>query len=330
MCKKVEALRTAGLKPSKNLVDDEPSSTESDDDDEREGPYLSVTSGDGYQGPFDKDTSSLVFWRGDTRPPSEVFATGFSSRFVRDSKEKEIVWRAGVDDIVQDSAVCLALDVRGAAFFPYPPRNSEAVEDVNYMYAMAVPRAACTYDIQRMVEFVETKAKDWRNPERFSYNPTWSDYDRASCVWQFAEYEVPKQAVLAGWKCTRQILIKEKNDERVQGGIRFRLHSYQRNAAATNDGARVRAEVIANEYATEYPRRYPQFLSYWGIVKAMMVPAPSAAVARRTVEQLQAIIVQDDTSWNCRDDGGGATSGTVSLTAAPLVKGRFAAIWGEE
>jgi hypothetical protein len=301
MSKKVLAL---GLAPSENKGDSE------------EGPFLKVTGGEFYEGRYDVQTNNVVFWRGDARAPDEVFTTGFSSRYVREKKAREIVWRAGVDDIVPASAVCLARDIRGAAFFPYPDPNSVNIVDTNYLYAISVPFAACTFKIQKVVEQVETGADDWRDATRFTYDPEWSTYENASCVWQFAEYavhEVRKWQVLAGWKCTRQILIKERNDERVQGGIRFKLSNYRANNATTNVTAQQTAQAIADNYFVEYPRRYPEFLSYWGVVEAMMVPPPNAATAKRTARQLRSIVVADDESWNLREDGVTRTGTTLSL-----------------
>jgi hypothetical protein len=305
-----DKLEAINLAPSTNKGDD------------GEGPFLRVTD-QFYNGRYDVDTTNLLFWRGDTRPPSQVFQTGFSSRYVRDGKAPEIVWRAAVDDIVPASSVCLARDIRGAAFFPYPPDDSEVIEDTNYLYAMVVPRAACTYRIQQMAEFAETDEQDWRDPARFGYDPAWSDYDNTSCVWQFAEYAVhavPGAQIIAGWKCTRTILVKKKDEERVQAGIRFRLHGATRNPGCLNLQAWSDAQAIASTYAREYPRKYPQFLSYWGIIEALAVPVSSQDQARLTARQLQPILTADDSGWSIRDDGGGSDTGSVKLGAPARAK----------
>jgi hypothetical protein len=306
MSKKVFAL---GLSPSTNKGD------------EGDGPFLRVTSGDYYMGPFDVNTGGIVFWRGDTRGPGQVFQTGFSSRYVRDGKGREIVWRAGVDDIVPASAVCLARDIRGAAFFPYPELDDDAIADSHYLYALVVPFAACTHAMQKVVERVETGANDWRDPARFAYDPTWDDSDNTSCVWQFAEYavhEVKPWQILASWKMDRMYLVKDTDDERGQAGIRFRLHGEQRNLACNRPGALASAQVIARAYYREYPRKYPHFLSYWGIVEAMKIPAASKAEAARTARQLQPLVTASDHDWNVRDDGGAPDPGAVRLDAPPL------------
>lgn len=306
MSKKVLAL---GLSPSTNKGDSS------------EGPFLRVTSGDYYMGSHDVNTGGIVFWRADTRAPGEVFRTGFSSRHIRDGKGREIVWRAGVDDILPASAVCMARDIRGAAFFPYPSLDTDAITDSHYLYAMVAPFAASTYRMQQVVERVETGAGDWRDPARFAYDPTWEDSDDASCVWQFAEYavhEVKPSQILAGWKLDRMYLVKDRDDERGQAGIRFRVHGEQRNLAGKYPRALAGAQTIARAYYHEYPRKYPQFLSYWGIVEAMKMPASSKAEARQTARQLQPIVTGSDNDWNLRDDGAGSVTGTVRLDAQPL------------
>lgn len=305
MSKKVMAL---GLSPSTNQGDS------------GEGPFLRVTGGDYYLGKYDVNTGGIIFWRGDTRPPNEVFQTGFSSRYVRDNKGREIVWRAGIDDIVPASAVCLARDVRGAAFFPCPSLDTDDLTDSHYIYAMVVPFAACTYRMQQVVEKVETGDDDWRDPARFAYDPAWEDTDDASCVWQFAEYavhEVKPSQILAGWKMDRMYLVKDRDDERGQAGIRFRLYGEQRNHACKHPGSLLGAQTIARAYYHEYPRKYPQFLSYWGIVEALKIPAVSKAEARATARQLRAIVTASDHDFSARDDGAGDVTGTVRLGALP-------------
>lgn len=277
---------------------------------EEEGPFLRVTHGASYNSRYDVDTAGVIFWRGDTRAPMQVFATGLSSRYVRDHKEREIVWRCGVDDIVPASAVCLARDIRGSAFFPYPDLQSEAIDDHHYLYAITVPRAACTYKIQQVAEKAETDHDNWRDPARFVFDPTWANAN-ASCVWQFAEYavhEVPGNQVLAGWRLDRRILVKEQNDERVQAGIQFMLSNKVENAAA-NVGLRDQASQIAQRYARFYPRRVNEFLSYWGRVQAFMTPVQGVANATARVRQLEPIVTPSDADWSQRDDGGDGGGG---------------------
>lgn len=145
--------------------------------------------------------------------------------------------------------------------------------------------------------FAETDQQDWRDPARFTYDPAWANYGNTSCVWQFAEYAV-----------------------RVQAGIRFRLHGVTRNPGCLNLQAWGSAQAIANTYAREYPRKYPQFLSYWGIVKALAVPVSSQDQARLTARQLQPILTAADNSWSIRDDGAGSDTGTVKLGAPAKAK----------
>jgi hypothetical protein len=305
MSKKVLAL---GLSPSTN------------EGDSSEGPFLRVTGGNYYLGKHDVNTGGVVFWRGDTRSPGEVFKTGFSSRYIRDGKGREIVWRAGVDDILPASAVCLARDIRGGAFFPYPSPDTDAITDSHYLYAMIAPFAASTYRMQQVVEKVETGAGDWRDPARFAYDPAWEAPDQASCVWQFAEYavhEVKPSQILAGWKIDRMYLVEDRDDERGQAGIRFRLHSEQRNLAGKYPDALAVAQTIARAYYHEYPRKYPHFLSYWGIVEALKIPVLSKAEARATARQLRPIVTDSDARWNVRDDGVGSVLGALRLDAQP-------------
>ncbi|MEM9488699.1 MAG: hypothetical protein AAGC55_06115 [Myxococcota bacterium] len=279
-----------------------------------DGPFLSVTRGPNFTSRYDEATTDIIFWRGDTRPPAQVFQTGFSSRYMRDHGEREIVWRCAVDDIVPQSAVCLARDIRGAAFFPYPDLNSQVIEDVNYLYAMVVPRAAATYRIQQVVEQAETANANWRRPQRFTYDPDWSNYDAASCVWQFGEYavhEVPARLIIAGWRCRRFMLVREQNDERVQAGIRFALDQEQLNPIWVPNGAssnpivsHTRARDIAAEYRTEYPRVFTEYLSYFGLIRSMQMPFSSTTGARQArggaIQQLAPVLTANDTDWNDR------------------------------
>lgn len=180
---------------------------------------------------------------------------------------------------------------------------------MSYLYAIWVPRAACTYRIQQVAEAFETgtlEAMNWRDPERFAYNPRWSDNDNASCVWQFSEYavhEVPAKNILASWRSTRMILVRMRDDERVQAGIRFKLDKEVVNLGSPL-GLPIRAaKVIARPYTVEYPRKYGEFLSYWGTVRASIIPCSSKDLAERTVRQLDRILVADEHGWSVREDG---------------------------
>jgi hypothetical protein len=306
MSKKVLAL---GLLPSDNQGDSG-------------GPFLRVTGGDYYVGRYDVSTTSVIFWRGDTRAPSEVFKTGFSSRHVRDGRGREIVWRAGVDDIVPASAVCMARDIRGAAFFPCPDGDTDDVDDSPYLYAMVVPFAASIYRIRQTVEKAETGANHWRDPKRFHYDPTGHNRATASCVWQFAEYavhEVEPSQILGGWQFDRKFLVRMKDEERGQAGIRFRVRgAMHKNPRCLNVKAQARAKEIAERYGQEYPARPHAFLSYWGVVRASKAPVSSRQEAEQTVTQIERILTDSDEDWSRRDDVVGDGAGAIRLGASGI------------
>jgi hypothetical protein len=296
--------------------------------DPAQGPFLRVSGGQSFNGRYDVDTAGIVLWRGDSRGPTGpdgVFQTGLSSRFVRDDIRPEIVWRCEVDDVVPASAVCLVRDIRGAAFFPFP-RHADRQDEI-WIYAIWVPRAACTYDIQRMADMTETADDpltpydwrthghfttlddyNWRNPARFGYDPTWDNIDNACCVWQFAEYAVHvvrPENILAAWKCNRRFLVQANgDDDRVVAGIQFRLQWLVRPGYGSiqHDDAYNRAQELARPYAEqEYPNHPQLYVSYFGIALVPGAPLPSRASAKNAlVSQPRRILTASDADFCMR------------------------------
>lgn len=239
--------------------------------------YYTMSAQDNFgDKPYDitYDTPQL-FWRGDTRDSAAVFSTGFLPRNELDKAPGDrghniITWRdgGGLDDILPASAVCLAKDIRGGAFFPLSEAGSF------YLYAVAQTQVVRTVEAQKDVEEAETHSREL-NPERFKYDPAYEDCNKASAIWQFQEYashQVENTQVLACYKVEKHTLILPHDEESVSiAGIRFKLTAEQENPLCISDPALAplytELRAIAAKYSDFYPASDREYLSYMGLVK---------------------------------------------------------------
>lgn len=218
------------------------------------------------QGQYDESyIIPQLFWRGDTREPELVFETGFTTQYERSSKTQSnsnhILWRDELDDLVPESAVCLARDFRGSAFFPLDTK----LPDKCFIYAIAATQAVNTYKAQQKVDEMENRTL---GEEHYKYDPKYENDtdDSASAIWQFQEYavhRVEKSEILGCFKVKREFL----DPTNLIAGIQFRLESpFIPNRNSTNYGSlNPEIEKISAVYTQLYPSP-ERYLSYMGIV----------------------------------------------------------------
>jgi hypothetical protein len=247
-----------------------------------------------------------LFWRGDTRPPAQVFATGFTTNNERagvvDKGANRIIWRSGgdTDDILPASAVCMAKDIRGGSFFPLTGASTF------YLYAVGKTRIVNTFKAQQDSEADATGSSEFRRDERYGYDPEYTDGDEASAVWQFQEYaahRVETTEIAAAFEVSRKTLVPPGAGADVAiAGVQFRLKFHSNGPIGTikSKGLRKQMGAVAKEareVAAKYEDWYPDeesFLSYMGIVKPRSqgrMPA-TMAEAPEMVRQTQAVVVQ--------------------------------------
>jgi hypothetical protein len=241
-----------------------------------ESPGNSPVSYEGRSGPFDEVYSKAkLFWRGDDRSPSQVVSTGFTTKRERDKVnepgESVILWRSGnnQDDLDPDSAVCVAKDVRGAAFFPLD-------KDAKYIYAIALYEVVNTHKMQQRQERGETGTRA-RKPERYRFDPTEEDSNQ-SPIWQFQEYaahRITGTQILLGFEVEREFLVGESgignyHQKYPMAGIRFKLNFQWQSSVARSKRFRhvaSQAMAAAKTYANWYPSDPNQYISYFGFVE---------------------------------------------------------------
>ncbi|CAM3072073.1 hypothetical protein COSO111634_00715 [Corallococcus soli] len=276
--------------------------------------------------PFDEvHDGSELFWHGtgSNRTVSQVFLQGFNTAWSRESpanpNAKKIVWRSSDDDIELESGVCLARDIRGAAFFPLTDSNSLELSDAYYIYAVAPRWTTNTYQAQKVAEAVETnrmegsflpKKKDfWADKSRWDYDPAEEDSDNACCVWQFNEHatlEVKPAEIVGCWEASRSLLVglskvngkKVGEDHRQKAGIRFEVGKMVRG----NKQHELfdEAKAVIDNYKQVYPRKGGQWLSYHGIVSCTQI-CDTKADAKLLAKQVQAVVAKE-TALNERGD----------------------------
>ncbi|MGH6668673.1 hypothetical protein R3O55_012935 [Bacteroides hominis] len=218
------------------------------------------------RGQYDESyTIPQLFWRGDTREPDTVFDTGFTTQYERSNKTRSnynhILWRDELDDLVPESAVCLARDFRGSAFFPLDTK----LPDKCFIYAIAATQAVNTYKAQQKVDEMENRIL---GPEHYKYDPKYENDadDSASAIWQFQEYavhRVEKSKILGCFKLQREFL----DPTNLIAGIQFQLElPFIPNPNASNyESLSPEIKMISDVYAQLYPSP-ERYLSYMGIV----------------------------------------------------------------
>lgn len=287
-----------------------PASVLPQDEGDEDSEYVIAREGEADLSPYEEEYETpRLFWRGDNRPPSQVMETGFTTTNEREGRvnegENRIIWRngGGLDDILPASAICLAKDIRGSAFFPLTGATSF------YLYAVGKTRVVNTFKAQRDVEAQETGANDLK-AERYAYDPAYADAGNASAVWQFQEYaahRVEPMEILGAFKVARRTLIPPYQADGgaanvAIGGIQFRLEFLEygpvdRHKSKTYQtmmrGLMKEARETAEKYTSFYPEE-DKFLSYMGIVtpRDRYHPPETLEEAPGKVRQEQAVVME--------------------------------------
>ncbi|RKH35897.1 hypothetical protein D7Y13_00670 [Corallococcus praedator] len=284
------------------------------DDDDAE---LVLSVGNGRY-PYDETHDGTeLFWHatGSGRTVTQVFAQGFNTAWARETPVNanagKVVWRCSDDDIELSSGVCLARDIRGAAFFPLTDDQSEEISDSYYIYAVAPRWTTNTYKAQKIAEAVETnrmegsflpKKKDfWMDKDRWTYDPNEDDSDNACCVWQFNEHAtlvVTPAEIVGCWEATRSVLVDPGEDHRQKAGIRFSVGKLARGNKRHDLFSE--AAAVVEQYKQVYPKKGGQWLSYHGIVTCTKI-CESKADAKLLAKQVQAVVARES-ALNDRGD----------------------------
>jgi hypothetical protein len=271
-----------------------------------------VLASEGTPGPFDEDfgEEGTLMWRSDTRGPRSVLKTGFTTKAERDLGPasttedgrpggNEIVYRTGTEDVVPATGVCVARDVRGACFFPFEAaeHDAEAEEESAYLYGVRVRQATNTFKAQQVAERHATGEKDWRDPERFAYDPGDEHDDEASAVWPYAEYvkhRIDPEDIVAAYRFKRDRLVApDKARVEPKAGIGFSIaprNLIKGGAGAGSDRLRETADLTASAYSERYPSHPEHYLSYQGTVRKTSKTHPQtdteAATSARQIDAL--------------------------------------------
>lgn len=272
-----------------------------------------VLASEGTPGPFDEDfgEDGTLMWRSDTRGPRSVLKTGFTTKAERDLGPatttrdgrpggNEIVYRTGTEDVVPATGVCVARDVRGACFFPFEAaeHDAEAKEESAYLYGVRVRQATNTFKAQQVAERHATGEKNWRDPERFAYDPGDERPDEASAVWPYAEYvkhRIDPEDIVAAYRFKRDRLVNPgKARVEPKAGIGFSIAPRNLIKGSPDksgeDRLRETADLTASAYSERYPRHPEHYLSYQGTVRKTSKTHPQtdseAATSARQIDAL--------------------------------------------
>ncbi|MFM2483773.1 hypothetical protein [Celerinatantimonas yamalensis] len=234
-----------------------------------------------------------LFWRGDDRTYGQVRETGFNSKNERDNLSLEgsnvIKWRTGnnQDDIDPDSGVCVAADVRGAAFFPLD-------REAKYIYAVGLSSAINTYAIQKDVEKHDVGI-GYERPERYPYDPIENLSEGQSAIWQYKEYvshRILAQEILACYEIVRKDFLQDTG-EKTLAGMRFKLSHIWTNSQLPKQfsSAIAKAAHVAEIYANWFPEKPTQYLSYYGIIETDLEGVKTAQDAQDAYERDEITVV---------------------------------------
>ncbi|MFZ5547176.1 MAG: hypothetical protein ACOZJX_00555 [Pseudomonadota bacterium] len=272
-----------------------------------------VLASEGTRGPFDEDfgKDGTLMWRSDTRGPRSVLKTGFTTKAERDLGPasttedgrpggNEIVYRTGTEDVVPATGVCVARDVRGACFFPFEAaeHDAEDEEESAYLYGVRIRQATNTFKAQQVAERHATGEKDWRDPQRFAYDPGDERPDEASAVWPYAEYvthRIEPEDIVAAYRFKRDRLV-DPGTARVEpkAGIGFSIapRNLIKGGRDKSGGDRLReaADLTASAYSERYPGHPDHYLSYQGTVRKISKAHPETdSEAARSARQIDAL-----------------------------------------
>ncbi len=245
--------------------------------------------------------SDEPLFHGTHRTPEETLGrpdgpdgTGFVSAALREKRAEgsqevpPVKWRTGFDDIELASAVCLAKDVKGTAFFPLTgddtTQEQRQLDDEKpiYLYAIRVPsgqQMVDTYGAQSSLEEYERSQEEERpsDQERLVYDPGYEidEGANADCRWQFQEHavtEVTPEQIVGVWRVERTRLIETALGGGERAGVRFRIHEESQfhpllKPTQGSEAVAAKAKEIVGQYQQFYPTNEAHYLSYMGIIR---------------------------------------------------------------
>lgn len=232
-----------------------------------------------FDSSFDGNT---IFWRGERIGPGEenqhtgksVAKAGMSSAYFSAARhDARLQFRFSEDDVLHESAICMARDVRGAAFFPM------GTEAVTYVYALAPQAATSTFKAQKIVDAVERDValpginhNDWKTARAWHYDPEQSDHEHMSCVWQFEEWAVPhlpKVDIVGCWEIERRVLVQSQGGSDAQlsqAGVQFKFRPRNIWIGARHPRFDEAVKVV-DTFGKWYPKGPNVWLSYQGLIE---------------------------------------------------------------
>jgi hypothetical protein len=233
-------------------------------------------------GDFDSQLDGgTLFWRGERIGPYDlnrhtnksVGKAGMHSANYWEDKDPRLIFRFSEDDVEHDSAVCIARDVRGSAFFPMD------TESLTYVYAVAPQAATCTFTAQKICDAAERGValpgidhSDWKTARDWDYDPMQADHENMSCVWQFEEWAVPcipKVDIVGCWEVERRVLVSRQGDadaQLSQAGVQFKFRPKNIWLGPKHESFDIAAKVVA-EFSKWYPNKADLWLSYQGLIQ---------------------------------------------------------------
>ncbi|MEN9581910.1 MAG: hypothetical protein RJA70_4919 [Pseudomonadota bacterium] len=234
------------------------------------------------QGSFDSQLDGgTIFWRGERIGPTELnqytkksaSKIGLYSENYWERRDPNLIFRFSEDDVVHASAVCIARDVRGAAFFPM------GTESLTYVYAVSPQAATCTFTAQKIVDAVERGVSlpsinhsDWKTARAWKYDPMQEDHENMSCVWQFEEWalpHIPKKDIVGCWEVERKVLVSSQGGGEAQlsqAGIKFKFRTKNIWFGTKHEQFDAAAKVV-DAFSKWYPSKPNAWLSYQGLIE---------------------------------------------------------------
>ncbi len=192
-----------------------------------------------------------IGWRGDDRTPDTIVGKNFDGTGFAPRKPIEVpIWRTDESklDVDCDTTVCVAIDIRGCAFFPL----SKPVSDT-WVYCVILSEGWNTYYLQNKVATQKNLT-----PGTKEFNDK---------VWLFNERCV-SQARATEIACAIKLERKIRDGKDPLSGVRFRLGEVRKYPAYQQLTASmlIKIENEITPYAKWYPANPGKWLTYQGEV----------------------------------------------------------------
>lgn len=192
-----------------------------------------------------------IGWRGDDRTPETIVGKNFDGTGFAPRKPIEVpIWRTDESklDVDCDTTVCVAIDIRGCAFFPL----SKPVTDT-WVYCVILSEGWNTYYLQTKVA------------EQKGLTPGTKDFNDK--VWLFNERCV-SQARPTEIACAIKLERKIRDGKDPLTGVRFHLGEVRKYPAYEQLTASmlIKIQNDISPYAKWYPANPSKWLTYQGEV----------------------------------------------------------------